>query len=187
MDIKSILGKHGKWLRNVKGGERANLSGCNLSKRNLRGSNLGLSDLSESDLSLSDLSGSDLRGSDLSGSNLSLSNLSGSNLSLSNLSGSDLSGSNLSGCNLSEANLPTGVRIISVSGVGSARRLTNYRADTDEVWCGCFTGTLQEFAAKIEVTHKSNKTHLSDYRAVVAMLEAFRANNKPAKRGRGER
>ena len=81
---------------------------------------------------------------------------------------------NLSGANLSGANLPTGIRIISVSGVGSLRRMTTYRVDTDEVWCGCFKGTLSEFSAKIEETHKDNAVHLSDYRAVVAMFEAFK-------------
>ena len=75
MDLKSILEKHLKWLRNEEGGEWANLSGANLSW------------------------------ADLSGANLSGANLSGANLSGANLSGADLSGANLSGADLSEANL----------------------------------------------------------------------------------
>ena len=73
--LAEILENHKKWL-NGEGGERADLSG---------------SDLSYSNLSGSDLSGSNLSGSDLRYSNLSGSNLSGSDLSVSNLSGSDLS------------------------------------------------------------------------------------------------
>ncbi len=95
------------------------------------------------------------------------------------LRGADLRGANLSEANLSEANLrgaklSDGIRIISVSGIGSVRRMTIYRVDTDEVWCGCFKGTLSEFSAKIEKTHKDNAVHLSDYRAVVAMFESFK-------------
>ena len=75
-ELKTILEKHKLWLRQEDGGEKANLSGSDLS-----GSNLSWSDLSGSDLSGSNLSGSDLRGSDLSGSNLSGSDLRGSDLS----------------------------------------------------------------------------------------------------------
>jgi hypothetical protein len=55
-NLKEILEKHLKWLRNEYGGERANLRGSDLSYSDLRGSNL-----SNSDLSYSNLRGSDLR------------------------------------------------------------------------------------------------------------------------------
>ena len=160
MDMKSILEKHGKWLRGEEGGERADLSMADLSMANLSGANLSRANLREADLSMADLSMADLREADLREADLREANLSG-------------------------ADLLTGVSIISVSGIGSARRMTTYRADTDEVWCGCFSGTLKAFTAKIEDTHKDNATHLADYRAVVAMLEAFRANSKPASAGEG--
>jgi len=115
-----------------------------------------------------------LREANLSGADLSGADLRGANLREANLREANLSGANLSEANLREADLPIGLRIISVSGVGSTRRMTTYRADTDEVWCGCFKGTLSEFASKIEETHKDNPVHLSDYRAVVAMFEAFK-------------
>jgi len=84
-ELAEIIEKHGKWLRDEDGGERA--------------------DLSESDLRGSDLSRSDLRGSDLSRSDLSGSELSGSDLRDSDLSGSDLRESDLFHCNLSHCNL----------------------------------------------------------------------------------
>ena len=73
VNIKKILEKHKKWLREEQDGERANLSFANLS-------------------------GADLCGADLSGANLY-----GAELSRANLSGADLSGANLSGVDLSRA------------------------------------------------------------------------------------
>jgi hypothetical protein len=92
-----------------------------------------------------------------------------------NLSSADLSSADLSSADLRSADLRSDVRIVSVSGVGSIRRMTTFRADTDELWCGCFKGTLAEFVAKIEETHKSNAQHLNDYRALVAMFRAYAA------------
>ncbi len=94
-ELADIIAKHGKWLCDESGGERANLRYSNLSYSNLSYSNLRYSNLSYSNLSYSNLSGSNLSGSDLSYSNLSGSNLSGSDLSYSDLSGSNLSGSDL--------------------------------------------------------------------------------------------
>ena len=53
--LKDILDKHLKWMRDEDGGERANLSGADLSWANLYGANL---------------SGANLFGADLSGANL---------------------------------------------------------------------------------------------------------------------
>lgn len=93
---------------------------------------------------------------DLSGANLRW-----ANLSEANLRWADLSGANLSG----------GTDIISVSGIGSARRMTTYHIQQDRVWCGCFTGTLAEFEAQVEKTHKDNPKHLSNYRNAIALLK----------------
>ena len=92
-ELKSILDKHLKWLRSEDGGERANLSGANLSGANLSGADLSGANLSGADLSWANLSGADLSGA----------NLSGANLSRANLSGADLSGANLYRANLSGA------------------------------------------------------------------------------------
>ena len=88
--LKDILEKHLKWLRDEVGGERANLSGADLSGAYLYGANL----------SGADLSGANLYVANLSWANLSGANLSGANLSWANLSGADLSGADLSGANL---------------------------------------------------------------------------------------
>ena len=51
--------------------------------------------------------------------------------------------------------------------------MTNYHVEADRVWCGCFTGTLDEFAARCEKTHANNPEYLVGYRAVVAMFRAM--------------
>ena len=58
--LKDILDKHGKWLRNEENGERANLSYANLSYANLRSADLRSADLRSADLRSADLSYADL-------------------------------------------------------------------------------------------------------------------------------
>ena len=89
-----------------------------------------------------------------------------------NLRSADLRSANLRSADLSSANLD--VRIVSVSGVGSERRLTNYCIDMDTVWCGYFTGTLSEFISIVEQTHRDNATWLHQYRAAIKFFEACR-------------
>ena len=56
-ELKDILDKHGKWLRDEAGGSCANLSGANLSCANLSYANL-----SGANLSCANLSGANLNG-----------------------------------------------------------------------------------------------------------------------------
>ena len=78
MNLEEILKKHELWLLGDKAGERANLSGT-------------------------DLSGVNLSDADLSGADLSDANLFGVNLSDANMEGVNLSGANMEGVNLSGA------------------------------------------------------------------------------------
>ena len=95
-EIKRKLDLHLKWLRGERGGERADLSGADLS-----GANLSCADLSRANLSWANLSEADLSGANLSWANLFRSDLSGANLSCADLSGAKLPGADLSGANLS--------------------------------------------------------------------------------------
>ena len=83
-----------------------------------------------------------------------------------NLRGADLRGANLSGAATGEN------RFYSVSGIGSSRRMTTYWINADKIWCGCFSGTMEEFEAAIEKTHKDNAEHLRNYRAAVMFFKA---------------
>jgi len=89
-ELKIILDKHSKWLRDEDGGERADLSHANLSY---------------ADMSHSDLSSADLSYANLNSANLNSANLSHANLNAANLSSADLSHANLRSADLTFANL----------------------------------------------------------------------------------
>ncbi len=104
-EIKKILEKHGKWLHNETGGERANLSGADLRSANLSGADLRSANLSGANLSGADLRSANLRSADLGGANLRGADLSGANLRGADLRSADLGGADLSGADLRSANL----------------------------------------------------------------------------------
>ena len=78
--LKDILDKHGKWLRNEENGERANLSYADLRSADLRSADLRYADLSSADLSYADLRSADLSYADLRSADLSSADLSSANL-----------------------------------------------------------------------------------------------------------
>jgi len=84
-DLKDILDRHGKWLRNEEGGERADLSCANLSYANLSYADLSYANLSYANLSYANLSYANLSYADLRSANLRSANLSSANLSSANL------------------------------------------------------------------------------------------------------
>ena len=93
--LEEILDKHEKWLKHKEGGEKADLSGIDLS----------YVDLSRADLTRANLSHTNLRKADLSYTNLNEADLSSTNLCEANLKGADLSHADLNYANLMGANL----------------------------------------------------------------------------------
>jgi hypothetical protein len=176
-DIKAIIDKHQLWLNGKKGGERASLRGAdlggadligaNLSGASLRGADLGGADLIGANLNDAILNGADLRGAKLRGANLR-----GAKLRGANLSGAVLSGAKLRGANLSEADLSGAVlrgakipQVITAGPMGSRDDITIFNVLDSTVRCGCFYGSLEDFAAKNEETHANNPRYLGEYRA----------------------
>jgi hypothetical protein len=104
-ELEVVLEKHQLWLKEVAGGQRANLRGASLSGANLSGADLCHANLSGANLRGADLCHANLSGANLSGVNLSGADLRSANLSGVNLSGADLRSASLSGANLSGANL----------------------------------------------------------------------------------
>ena len=155
--IKEIIELHRLWLNNDEKGVMANLRGANL-----RGA----------DLSGADLSWADLSGADLSWADLSVANLRDANLRGANLSGADLSGANLRDANLRGADLPS--KFYSVSQIGSRKGITTYSVQDNKIWCGCFTGTLSEFEARVKETHKENPQYLIEYTAAIVFFKAIK-------------
>ena len=150
------------------------LRGADLRIVNLRGVNLYGADLRGADLRGTDLSGVYLYGADLRGVDLRCANLKGADLSGADLSNADFwcadpSGVSLTDANLSETNLSdvgltsSSKRHIQVVHIGSEKRATTYCFDDDIVWCGRFTGTLEEFEERVKEVHGENKQYLDEY------------------------
>jgi hypothetical protein len=115
------------------------------------------------------------RGADLRGANLR-----GANLGGAYLGGADLRGADLRGANLRDANLRDAGRIASVDDIlligpiGSRSDYTHvYRTDKGVyVKCGCFFGTMDEFASKVKDTHGDNK-YANQYLKVIDFVDKF--------------
>ena len=90
-ELKIVLEKHAKWLKNEDGGEQANLREADLRGADLRGA---------------DLRGANLRGADLRGANLREADLRGADLRGANLREADLRGANLRGADIDYACWP---------------------------------------------------------------------------------
>ena len=86
---------------------------------------------------------------------LSFADLSYADLSYANLSYADLSSANLSSANLDS-------NYISISRIGSSKRMTTYDFKNDKIWCGCFEGTMKEFKKKVltDYPEKDNVYHV---------------------------
>ena len=166
---------------------KADLRMADFSWSDLCGARLTGTDLNKANLYLANLSGINLEGSNLDGANLYLANLRNANLTGARLTGADLSGAKLTSANLYRADL-TGARltgtdlsgalteqtIISVSGIGSERRMTTYWQEADRVWCGCFTGTMAEFKKRIKARHDVGSKYRKQYLAAVRFLKEVR-------------
>ena len=209
--LKEIIASHGKWMRCEEGGERAYLSGADLSGADLRGAYLRGADLSGAYLSDADLrgaylSGADLRGADLRGAYLRGADLSNAYLSDAYLSGADLRGAYLSGADLSNAYLRgadlSGAYLSNtdLSGayldktyyqivrIGSRVATTTYCVEADNVVCGCWNdykgGTLDEFRKRVESVYGENgkPPNKKYYTQYIAAIEFFEKMAKLAKK-----
>ncbi len=182
-ELDVVIEKHEKWLRDGYG-ERANLSGANLSYAdlscaNLRGANLSYADLRRADLSCAylrraDLRGADLRRADLSCADLRRADLRRADLSCAYLRRADLSCADLRRADLSCADLRradlscadlnwinwrdvVSLTVIAVQ-INTTRKNNQITYIKElEIWTtGCFQGTLEELKDSIEQTHASN-------------------------------
>jgi uncharacterized protein YjbI with pentapeptide repeats len=161
--------------------DRASLNGARLNGASLIGANLDGASLIGASLDGASLNGARLNGASLNGASLIGASLIGANLDRASLVGASLDGANLNGASLDGASLD-GARLdkkyVQVSRIGSAKRMTTYCVDDDKIWCGCFTGTLAEFKAKIEATHENNPVYLAEYTAAVEFFKSVSKANK---------
>ena len=152
--------------------DKINLSGAYLLNADLSRAYLLNADLSGADLLNADLSGADLRSADLSRADLRSADLSRADLRSANLSGVDLSGATHDGKKL------WSVRpVLQLGCCGSVSRTTSvmFYADKSDpmVYCGCFSGTIDQFEQKIHETH-GGTFHEYEYMAMVEHIRAIR-------------
>ena len=166
----------------------AYLSGADLSGAYLSGADLRCAYLSGADLRCADLSGANLRCADWSGANLRCADLSGADLRCADLRCADLSGADLSGANLGDAYLGGAkygdrklweTRPVLLLGpcVRSGRMtVVFFFSDGGDplIRCGCFTGTIAAFRAKIYDTH-AGTFHESEYNAMANYIDEMYA------------
>ena len=93
--------------------------------------------------------------------------LRGANLRDANLSDASLSGADLSGADLD-------ISICSIDQIGSRNGRTTYNITHNKVWCGCFTGTFEEWIAKIRKTYPDEACrYRREYEAAIAYFKAI--------------
>lgn len=191
IDLKEVLRLHERWLYGYEDGRRADLSqrdlDCadlsyadlrNASLRNasLRGTDLYYADLSYADLHNANLNGADLRGAYLSYADFNCASLRDADLRGTDLYGANLGDTDLCGASLRDADLSYATfddRIFCLDRIGSVKRRTTYNATKDIVWCGCFTGTFEEWVAKIRKTYPGeNDVCRKEYEAAIAYFKA---------------
>lgn len=167
IDLKEVLHLHERWLYGYEDGRRADLSQRDLSHADLHNANLNGADLRGADLSYADLNGASLRNADLRGTDLNG----------ANLGDTDLNGVYLHDADLSYATFDD--HIFCLDRIGSVKRRTTYNATKDIVWCGCFTGTFEEWVAKIRKTYPDeNNVCRKEYEAAIAYFKAIAKANK---------
>jgi len=185
-NIQEILKKHLLWLRDEPNGERADLtgvdltgedlSGINLSSAILTGTNLSSTDLRSTNLSSTDLrstnlSGADLRNADLSGTDLRKTDFRYADLRNTNLRNANLIGTDFSSANLIRVNLSQ--KFLQITGIGSEKRTTTYLFEYNIVFCGCFKGTLAQFEEQVMKTHSENPKYLKEYLGAIAYIKSL--------------
>ncbi len=192
--LQEVLELHKMWLDNEEGGERANLSGEDLSYVNLRSANMRDANINHGNLYGADLShailegadlshailegaileGVDLEGVDLNHANLSYADLSGTNLSYANFYGTNLSYANLTNTNFYLTNLYKAKGdFVGVENIGSRSDTTHYFYNIDKVICGCFSGTMEEFEEKVKESYSEGDIEYQEYMMAIEFLKGL--------------
>jgi len=82
----------------------------------------------------------------------------------------------------------SGTQILSsenwvISGeIGSRNDNTSFDIVKDHVYCGCFTGTLEQFGQKVRASYKSGHKHRTEYDEFISLCKKAVAEMKGAKK-----
>ena len=165
--LEKVLELHKKWLNGEDEGERANLSGEDLSYSDLSGVNLSWANLEGTDLEGTNLEGTDLKGADLSHANLSGAILIGANLSYADLSEASLIGAKFYLTNLYKSKGD----FVSVGNIGSRNDTTHYFYKDNRIICGCFSGTMKDFEEKVKESYGEYEVEYKEYIIAIDTLK----------------
>jgi len=151
---------------------------------NLAGAYLAGANLADAYLADANLVNANLADANLAGANLADANLANAKLAGANLGGANLAGANLAHANLANAKCQFGVLrglrpVIQIGPIGSESALLSaYHTDTGcHVRRGCFSGSLDDFAAAVDETHGDNACG-REYRALIAFLRVWAAEQE---------
>ena len=141
-----------------------NLNGALLNGASLNGASLNWASLNWASLDGASLNGASLNWASLDGASLNGASLDGASLNWASLDGASLDGASLNGKPLWKLR-----PVLQLGPCGSVGRTTVvfFFEDGSEplIRCGCFTGTIAEFRAKIYDTH-AGTFHESEYNAL---------------------
>lgn len=197
--LKDILAKHEKWLRDEKGGQMADFSNANLSFADLRHANLRDANFRNANLSGANLRYAILRNANLINANLNRALLNGADLSCACLHRADLIGAILDEAVLRcaylvDANLnnvdmnfntffggANGAPIYQACcGFGDRNAaLTLFAQGKPKEWLfftGCFKGTRSELMAAVREKHGGTAEEANYKRAIQYLWKTAKAN-----------
>ena len=65
-------------------------------------------------------------------------------------------------------------RVLKIDRIGSRKGCTYFFKTLSGIYvrCGCFFGTIEQFAKKVEDTHKDNAQYLKEYRGAIEYVKA---------------
>lgn len=168
----------------------ANLEGAKLSSARLSSANLSDAYMTHVDLCRADLHRANLRGANLSeahlfrtclvgadmrGANLREAYLCYSDMSAALLEDADLRGAYLSDINLQLSVFGEGRHIWTLDRIGSEKLRVIYDATDDKVFCGCFSGSFDEWRAEIENGYPNKDgVYRREFEAAIAYFETLK-------------
>jgi uncharacterized protein YjbI with pentapeptide repeats len=124
-------------------------------------------------LARADLARANLDGANLAGANLAGAYLAGAYLDGANLAGAYLAGAYLDGAYLAGAYLAGERPILQIGPIGSrGAYFASYLTTAGiKIKAGCYFGTRDEFAAKVDAEH-GDSVHGEEYRAALVLIDA---------------
>ena len=136
---------------------------------NLTGADLRDADLRDANLRDAHLRCADLRDADLRDANLRDADLRYADLTDADLTDADLTGAHLTGAHL---------EVVFIGNIGSRSSTTYYKYKIDQLNCGCFTGSLDEFIKKVNSSYEQKTVYYKQYHSAINFFKQFKTKQQ---------